>query len=111
MENEIIQLDSTNFSRFINDGGMVDFYADWCGPCKAMLPTIAKVAAEDEWTGKIGKLNIDEHADIAAKYNIRSIPTLIFFSEGGQISEKHTGMASADLIKTKLSTAFSKEEF
>ena len=111
MENEIIQLDSTNFGEFINAGGMVDFYADWCGPCKAMMPTLEKVNLEQEWTGKIGKLNIDTHAEIAAKYNIRSIPTFIFFSPNGVMSEKHTGMASADLIKVKLATAFSEDTF
>jgi len=110
MEN-IIELDSTNFVDFVSTGGMVDFYAEWCGPCKAMLPTIAKVAEEEEYKNKIGKLNIDNHSDIAAKYNIRSIPTMLFFTPSGELADKHTGLASADLIKAKLNSALSSQEF
>ena len=61
---------------------MVDFYADWCGPCKMMGPLVDKMAAKYEGKVKIGKLNIDESMEIAQKYRVVSIPTFIFFEKG-----------------------------
>lgn len=57
---------------------IVDFYADWCGPCQSLLPTVAKLADEYKDEIRIVKLNIDHHKEIAQKYNIRSIPTISF---------------------------------
>ena len=60
----------------------VDFYADWCGPCKMMSPVIDKMA--DEFAGriKVGKVNVDENGDLAVKYGIMSIPNMVFFKNG-----------------------------
>ena len=71
-ENEVINSDKIT---------IVDFYADWCGPCKMMTPIIDKIAEENE-TVKVGKLNVDDSQDIAIKYNVMSIPTIIIFKNG-----------------------------
>lgn len=61
---------------------LVDFYADWCGPCNAMAPVIEELATELDGKAKVGKINVDENSDIAVEYNVMSIPTLIIFKNG-----------------------------
>lgn len=70
---------------------LVDFYADWCGPCKAMAPVVDALAQEYEGKAKIGKINTDENQDIAAEYGVMSIPTFIVF-KGGKAVKKMIGM-------------------
>ena len=60
----------------------VDFYADWCGPCKMMSPVIDKLAEEYNGRIKVGKVNVDENSDLAVKYGIMSIPNMVFFKNG-----------------------------
>jgi len=64
---------------------LVDFYADWCPPCRIMLPIIEDLAAKYEGKALIGKLNTDEHPSIAAKYKVMTIPTLIFIKDGIEV--------------------------
>lgn len=61
---------------------LVDFYADWCGPCKMMAPIVEELASELDGKAKVGKINVDENPDIAVEYNVMSIPTLIIFKNG-----------------------------
>ena len=61
---------------------LVDFFATWCGPCKMMAPVVEELAGELEGKAKVGKINVDENQDLAMKYNVMSIPTLIIFKEG-----------------------------
>ena len=61
---------------------LVDFYADWCGPCKMMAPAVEQLAQELEGKAVVGKLNVDDNEDIAVKYQVMSIPTLIVFKDG-----------------------------
>lgn len=61
---------------------VVDFYADWCGPCKMMAPVVEELAGELQGKAKVGKINVDENQDLAMKYNVMSIPTLIIFKDG-----------------------------
>lgn len=70
---------------------LVDFYADWCGPCKAMAPVVDALAQEYEGKAKIGKINTDENQDIAAEYGVMSIPTFIVY-KGGKAVKKMIGM-------------------
>lgn len=69
---------------------LVDLYADWCGPCKMLSPTVEAIA-EEEKEVKVGKLNVDENSDIAAEYGVRSIPTLLIF-KNGELKEKSVGV-------------------
>ena len=62
--------------------GVVDFWATWCGPCRALAPVVEEVASEYEGKAEIVKCNVDDCEEIAAQYSIRSIPTLIFFKDG-----------------------------
>ncbi len=82
---------------------LVDFWAEWCGPCKMISPLIDKVAAELGDAASIGKVNVDEQQELAREYGIQSIPTLLFF-KNGEIKDKVVGAAvNADLLKSKLS--------
>lgn len=70
---------------------LVDFYADWCGPCKAMGPVVEALAQEYEGKAKVGKINTDDNQDIAMEYGVMSIPTFIVF-KGGKAVKKMVGM-------------------
>lgn len=65
---------------------LVDFFADWCGPCKMMAPLVEQLAAEYEGKCKVGKCNIDENMNLAQKYRVMSIPTIIVFKDGEAVS-------------------------
>ena len=83
---------------------LVDFWAEWCGPCKMIAPLLDELA--DEYSGKIkiGKVNIDEQQELATKYGIRAIPTLLVISKG-QVSEQMVGAKSKRDLKASLDRA------
>lgn len=80
---------------------LVDFYADWCGPCKMMGPVVAALADRYEGKAKVGKVNSDEDAELAITYGIMSIPGLLIF-KGGQVVEKKFGITSEAELKEAL---------
>lgn len=90
----------SNFAELIGGAKpvLVDFYADWCGPCKMMSPMLEQLSSEIDGTAKVIKVDIDKNPKAAAKYGVQSIPTLILF-KGGQIKWRHTGAASVAQMK------------
>jgi thioredoxin 1 len=101
MSDEII-LNEINFEAEVLKADvpvLVDFWAEWCGPCKMLAPTIEEIATAYKGRAKVAKLNVDQSPTVAEKYGIRSIPTLILFS-GGQVVEQAVGAQSkANLAK------------
>ena len=80
---------------------LVDFYADWCGPCKMMAPIVEKLAEEYEGQAVIGKLNIDDEPFVASRYRVLSIPTLMFFKDGKEV-DRIVGATDKEEVENKL---------
>lgn len=83
-----LKLNSENFESEVlntNETVLVDFYADWCGPCKMMAPVIGELAEELQGKAKVGKINVDESSDTAIEYGVMSIPTIIIFKNGKEV--------------------------
>jgi len=80
---------------------LVDFYADWCGPCKMLAPTIEQIATEFDGKWKVCKLNVDEVPGVAGEYGIQSIPTILFFKDG-QVVDQMMGFRPKDDITAKM---------
>ncbi len=78
---------------------LVDFYADWCGPCKMMAPVLEELSGEIKGKAKIIKVDVDRNQSVSIKYDIRSIPTMILFKKG-QILWRHSGTASKEQLKS-----------
>lgn len=98
---QVLHLDSQNFEKEVLQSTqtvLVDFYADWCGPCKMMSPVVEKIAEELEGKVKVCKINVDEAQDIAAKYGVMSIPTFIVFKQGEPV-KRTVGVQSEEELK------------
>jgi thioredoxin 1 len=97
--------DMSSFNEIINSGQpvLVDFYADWCAPCKMVAPILEQVAGEMKGELKILKVNVDKNREAASKYGIRSIPTLMLF-KNGEIRWQGVGVMQADQIKQIVKT-------
>ena len=100
----ILTLTDTNFDEEVIKSYqpvLVDFWAEWCGPCKMIAPILDELASEYEGKVKIGKVNIDDHQALATQYGIRAIPTLLLFKDG-EVADQIVGLRSKRDFKTKL---------
>ena len=103
MAGHALEFTDANFQSEVLDSDLpvlVDFWAPWCGPCRMIGPTIEELAAENKGSFKVGKVNVDENGDVAMKYNVSSIPTLMIF-KGGTLVDQMLGAVS----KAKLQQA------
>ncbi len=80
---------------------LIDFYADWCGPCKMMSPVIDEIAEEMKETVKVGKVNVDENQDLAMEYGVMSIPTIVVL-KNGEVQKTFVGVTDKEEIKQAL---------
>jgi thioredoxin 1 len=104
MSDKISNLSTDTFKTTVNSSPtpvLVDFWAPWCGPCKAIAPILEELATELDGKLKIAKLNIDDNDTVAAEYGVRAIPTMILF-KGGQVAETLVGMMPKAALKAKL---------
>ncbi len=100
-----LKLTDANFQSEVIDSDLpvlVDFWAEWCGPCKMIGPVIDQVATELDGVAKVGKVNVDDARELAVKYNVRSIPLLLFF-KNGEVKDQIVGASvTKDQLKAKL---------
>ncbi len=80
---------------------LVDFWAEWCGPCRMVGPVVEELATEYDGKAVIGKVNVDQNPEISSKYGIRSIPTILFI-KGGEVVDKQVGAVSKDVLAGKI---------
>ena len=103
-DNNIAEFTEQNFDAEVLKSPIpviVDFWAEWCGPCKMLTPIIEQVAGENKGTVKVGKLNIDNAPQLASKYGVSSIPTLLFVKNGAVV-EQHIGMLAKKILDSKI---------
>ncbi|WP_438482838.1 thioredoxin [Oleiharenicola lentus] len=103
MSEKIAHLDTANFETAVagSTPTLVDFWAPWCGPCKAIAPILDELSGELDGKLKIAKVNVDDNGELAAKFGVRGIPTMILFKDGQKI-DQYVGMMDKNSLKTKL---------
>jgi len=99
-----IELNETNFEAEVLSATqpvLVDFWAEWCGPCKMIAPVLDEIAREQTGKAKVAKVNVDDSPGLAARYGIQSIPTLLYFA-GGEVRDQTIGVTGKKVIVSKL---------
>ncbi|HLP26875.1 MAG TPA: thioredoxin [Acidobacteriota bacterium] len=103
MAANILNLDSNSFKSAVAGATpvLVDFWAPWCGPCKAIAPILEDLSTELAGKLQIAKVNVDDNGDLAAQFGVRAIPTLLLFKNGA-VAEQFVGMMDKSTLKAKL---------
>ena len=103
-EHRYVTLTEQNFAKEVLEAKrpvLVEFWAAWCAPCRAVAPVIEEIARDFEGQATIGKVNVDEESELARRYGIRSIPSLLFFRDG-QVVDRLAGVARRSVLAGKL---------
>ncbi len=100
-------INSNNFDELVASGTpiVLDFWATWCGPCKRIAPIIEALAADYEGQVIIGKCDVEEDEDLAIRFGIRNVPTLLFI-KGGEVVDRHVGIAARSVLEEKIKALF-----
>ncbi len=98
-----LAINKTNFEEVLASGKpvVIDFWAEWCGPCRMVAPIVDELAAEFEGKVLIGKCDVEDNDEITMKYGVRNIPTIVFI-KGGEVVDKQVGAVSKDVLKAKI---------
>jgi thioredoxin 1 len=99
-----IEITDLNFQEAVIEAGkpaIVDFWAEWCGPCRMLTPIVKELSTEYEGRVVVGKVDVDSNPGISAKYGIRNIPTILFF-KGGQVVDKQVGVVPKAALVSKI---------
>jgi len=99
----VLQITDESFKALMKENKpvVIDFWAEWCGPCRMVGPVIEELAKDYEGKAIIGKMNVDENDEVSGEYGIRSIPTILFF-KNGNLRDKHIGVAPKNVLEEKL---------
>lgn len=107
MSSKAMQITNTNFDEKVSSNAhpvLVDFWAEWCSPCRMLAPTIDQIAQDYDGKVSVGKINIDEEPELAQRFGVMSIPTLILFKDGSVVS-KSVGVVGKDKIAAMIDAA------
>lgn len=99
-----IEFTDTNFSNEVLEAegvALVDFWAEWCGPCRMLTPIIEDLHKEYGGKVKVGKLNVDQNPEVSMKYGVRSIPTILIL-KNGEVVDKHVGVTTKQALASKI---------
>ncbi len=104
MSDDILNLNTDNFESTVlssNKPVLVDFWASWCGPCKSIAPMLEELASEMKASLQVCKVDVDNNTDIAGKFDIRAIPTMLLF-KNGEVAETVVGLVSKEALKNRI---------